>query len=202
VIAYKFLRAGQVGPFSGQRWAAGGDWVLARPGDRVHACRTEDLAEWLDDELWRVELDGDVAVEHGVLVADRGRLLERVAGWDPGVAAELADECTRRAQAAALQVLGSGPAQDALARCTSPVEVRDVSATLDLDPRAARAVGYAGDTARHAISARERPNEASMHAAVNGFIAAHAAAFAADDVAVAAPERASQGVWLAARLAL
>ena len=202
VIAYKFLRAGQIGPFSGQRWPASGDWVHARAGHPVHALRIEDLAEWLDDELWRVELDDDATVLYGTLAASRGRLLERVEGWDPGVATELAEECTWRARAAALTVLGDGPARDELAACTTAVEIRDVAAALELEPRAARAVGYAGDTARHVITARAKPEEASTHAAVNGFIAAHAVAFAVDDVAAAAPERADQGRWLGNRLGL
>ena len=79
VIAYKFLADGRVGPFSHVTWPPEGEWLEATGGDRacsarVHACRLEDLPEWMDHELWRVELDGDVRVDCGKLVADRGRL--------------------------------------------------------------------------------------------------------------------------------
>jgi hypothetical protein len=70
----------------------------------------------------------------------------------------------------------------------------------DLDPDEARAVGYAGDTARHALGARAEPATAPTHAAVNGFIAAHAAAFAEDTLGAVQRERAWQAEWLARRL--
>jgi hypothetical protein len=56
VIAYKFLRAGRVGPFSGVAWPAPGTWLHAAGGGRacdrrVHACRLRDLPEWIDAAL-------------------------------------------------------------------------------------------------------------------------------------------------------
>ena len=45
-----------------------------------------------------------------------------------------------------------------------------------LDAGEERAAGYAADTAGHTLGARAQPSTAPMHAAVSGFIAAHAAA--------------------------
>ena len=60
--AYKFLRAGRVGAFSGEAWPEDGiievDGPLEECRNGVHACRADDLPYWLDDELWEVELDG------------------------------------------------------------------------------------------------------------------------------------------------
>jgi hypothetical protein len=94
VIAFKFLAAGRVAPFSGFEWPSpvGGEpggWVETAAVDPcrsgVHGCRTEHLPVWIDRELWRVELDGDVVEQESLVVARRGRLLDRVSDWS-GVA--------------------------------------------------------------------------------------------------------------------
>src|SRR5437660_664030 len=62
MIAYKFLRAGRIGPFSRFAWPEPGVWVRASASDRcrrgIHACRMRDLPWWLGQELWEIELDG------------------------------------------------------------------------------------------------------------------------------------------------
>ena len=207
MIAYKFLREGRVGPFSGVRWPDG-EWLAASGAGtcsgRIHACRVEDLPEWMDAELWRIELDGDVAVDCGKLVADRGRLVERLAQWDAAFMAMFAEACALRARDAALTVLAPGSAaHDALAGCATARQLAAACGGLTgLDPEAERAAGYAGDAARHVLGALAEPATAPVHAAVNGFIAAHAAAFAQDEAAAVATERAWQAAWLLGRLAL
>ena len=207
MIAYKFLRAERVGPFSGVAWPEG-EWLQASGGDRacsprVHACRVEDLPEWMDDELWRVELAGDMRVDCGKLVADRGRLLERISIWDPDLMAAFGEACALRVRDAALTLLPRRAARDALAGCTTAEQLAAAVAQLDgLDPDEARAAGYVGDAARHVLGARAEPVTAPTHAAVNGFIAAHAAAFAEDDLAAVQRERAWQAAWLSRRLGL
>ncbi|HVF79267.1 MAG TPA: hypothetical protein VNA28_13300 [Solirubrobacteraceae bacterium] len=210
VIAYKFLRDGQVGPFSGVPWPPAGEWLQATEvGDcaraclgRVHACRVEDLPEWMDHELWRVELDGHVTVDCGKLIADRGRLVERVEVWDAALMAAFAEACALRARDAALTVLAPGsPAHCGLASCHAAEDLAAACVQLtDLDPDGERAAGYAGDAARHVLGAVAEPSTAPIHAAVNGFIAAHAAAFAENDLGAAERERAWQADWLARRL--
>ena len=210
MIAFKFLRDGRVGPFSGVRWPPPGEWLHAVPGadtceGRVHACRGQDLPEWMEAELWRVELDGDVHVDCGKLVADRGRLVERIAVWNADFMAAFAQACTLRARDAALLVLApegvSAPARAALQRATDAQHIAAVAADADLvgplDPQGTRAAGYAGDAARHVLGARAQPATAPTHAAVNGFIAAHAAAFAEDDLGAVERERAWQAAWIA-----
>jgi hypothetical protein len=213
VIAYKFLREGRVGPFSGVCWPAPGEWLAAAGAggtclERVHACRREDLPEWMDAELWRVELDGDVRVDCGKLVAERGRLVERVAAWDAAFMAAFAEACTLRARDAALLVLSAeDPAHAALAEATAAEAIAAVAADVaaaagGLDAAHERAVGYAGDAARHVLGARAQPATAPTHAAVNGFIAAAAAAFAEDDLRAVPRERAWQADWIARRAGL
>jgi hypothetical protein len=115
-LAYKFMRAGARSPFTGFSWPTG-EWVeaegelgLCRNG--IHACRPEALPRWLSDELWLVELD-DVAEEHeGVLVARRGRLLERIEAWNAETGRELARSCA----AVIKQLAAEHPHDDLLQR--------------------------------------------------------------------------------------
>jgi hypothetical protein len=62
----------------------------------VHACPVETLPTWIHDELWRVELDGEVVRFESVLVALRGRLVERVPGWNLETGREFANACAER----------------------------------------------------------------------------------------------------------
>jgi hypothetical protein len=212
MIAYKFLREGRVAPFAAVVWpapaeGAPGEWLQAVGGGRacdgrVHACRAQDLPEWFDAELWRVELDGDVAVDCGKLVADRGRLLERVSAWDAHAAAQFAETCALRVRDSALAVLVPGDERATLEAAATAAQLVAAADAPGLAGREARAVGYVGDTARHALGARTRPEFAPTHAAVSGFIASHAAAFAADDAAAAPRELAALGDVLARRLGL
>jgi hypothetical protein len=118
VKAYKFLRAGAVGPFTGYRWEPG-RWVeadaaapslsLCRSG--VHACRVDDLPFWTNDELWEVELDGEVVAAGHKVVAPRGRIVRRVEAWSSAAAQQLADEAAARARS-----LADARPRDAMAR--------------------------------------------------------------------------------------
>ncbi len=98
--AYKFTRPGAVSPFRDHTWMPGewteveGDLELCRNG--VHACRVEALPRWLDDELWRVELDEVEDERDGLILARRARLLERVEAWNGETSRELARSCAAR----------------------------------------------------------------------------------------------------------
>jgi len=102
-LAYKFTRAGGRSPFTGFEWPFG-DWVdvqgeIGLCASGIHACRVEALPRWVDDELWRIELDG-IALEHeGLLVARRGRLVARVEEWNAETSRELARSCAAQVTA-------------------------------------------------------------------------------------------------------
>jgi hypothetical protein len=99
VRAYKFLRPGAVGPFSGYRWTPG-EWVETQDATLcvrgIHACRIADLPYWIAQELWQVELDGLVREEERKLVAERGRLVRRVEAWDGAAGRRFAVACAQR----------------------------------------------------------------------------------------------------------
>ena len=107
MIAYKFLGAGAIAPFSRAGWPAPsanapGAWVavegdLETCANGVHACSREALAYWFDEELWTVELADEILDAGTVLVARRGRLLERVTGW-PTVSRAFAEDCAAHAR--------------------------------------------------------------------------------------------------------
>ncbi|MET0344605.1 MAG: hypothetical protein ABW252_26560 [Polyangiales bacterium] len=114
--AFKFLASGSRGPISRHAWplpsnTQPGAWVEVtgrlepcRVG--VHACAPEELACWLHDTLWLVELDGDVQRCVCGVVATRGRLVRAVDGWQRGCAARFAqaayDHASALARASAL----------------------------------------------------------------------------------------------------
>lgn len=115
MIAYKFLERGAIGPFSRFSWPRPaednpGEWVATADEVRqcfhgVHASLTDDLLNWLDDELWQIELDGEIIDSNGMLVAQRGRLLRRVDAWDDTTASAFAADCALRARHRALAAL-------------------------------------------------------------------------------------------------
>ncbi len=101
MIAYKFLSSDRVGLFSGLRWPEPGTWVEAdaeveRCVSGIHALHVEGLLGWIDDELWTCELAGIVEDDGQVLVAERGRLVERVADWNETAARDFARACAAR----------------------------------------------------------------------------------------------------------
>jgi hypothetical protein len=140
VIAYKFLAAGAVGPFTGFVWpapsAAGpGRWVEApdRRGDHgIHACRERDLAFWLDAELWRAELADPASDGQRQVVSPRARLLARIAAWDEHEARGFAEACLWRARdfcAAAIRDAFGGDARP-LERATTLLELRSAAQAI------------------------------------------------------------------------
>jgi hypothetical protein len=116
--AYKFL-AGDRSPFSGWRWdlPRGGrpaDWVevsgpLELCGNGVHACTPGQLPLWLGQDLWQLELDGEIMATEQVLVASRARLIAPVTAWDAGCQARFGDYCARRARELAAAYPPGGP---------------------------------------------------------------------------------------------
>lgn len=113
-LAYKFLGSGRVGRFSGVTWPEPGEWVEAEGPLRpcrsgVHGVERRTMCEWLDDELWRLELDGELLRVDGVTVARRGRLVSRVDGWGAEAARTFARACAERLRERAGEVALFGP---------------------------------------------------------------------------------------------
>jgi hypothetical protein len=108
---FKFLERGARGSISRFAWPlpteqAAGAWVevsgpLALCTRGIHACRSHELARWLDDELWLIELGAErLEGVHAVLAA-RARLLRKVDAWDPACAARFAEAAYEHAADAA-----------------------------------------------------------------------------------------------------
>lgn len=199
MIAYKFLRVGRTGPFSGFAWPEPGIWVRAgtepipcRRG--IHACRTRDLPWWLADELWEIELDGDVRTDEHKILAPAGRLRSRVEGWTAASNQEYADACAWRARDRAVEALmRAGHAAARLAACTTLDEVLVAARELaEVVPDTRISLTIAGDGAFRALTGA---------APTSAYIAAHAA-MRLDGSAGYAAERAWQSRWLARRLGL
>jgi hypothetical protein len=201
VIAYKFLRSGRVGPFSGFQWPepdvrvdTAPEVTVCRRG--IHACRRSDLPWWLADELWEIELDGPVRVEEHKIIAVAGRLRSRIEAWTPACAQEYADACAWRAQGRAVAALahaGYRRAARQLVACTTLDDALVAARRLADDiPETRISLTIAGDGAVRALTGAP-PTSA--------YIAAHAA-MRADGPAGYAAERAWQSQWLVDRLGL
>jgi hypothetical protein len=111
MIAYKFLRAGGGGVFTGFRWDLPedqpGEWVDARIDpcrSGIHACRISDLPYWAGHSLYEIELDGEVVEADRKLVASRGRLLRRITGWNEKLREAYTRMCADRAHELAQSV--------------------------------------------------------------------------------------------------
>jgi hypothetical protein len=201
MIAYKFLRSGRVGPFSAFRWPDPGVWVRA-PRDPlacnrgIHACRPTDLPWWLADELWEIELDGQVQPDQHKIVAPAGRLRSQIEAWTPACAQEYADACAWRAQERAVQALTrAGYRHEAhqLATCPTLDDVLVATRELAGEIHETRiSLTMAGDGAFRALTGAP-PTSA--------YIAAHAA-MRLDGATGYAAERAWQSRWLIKRLGL
>ena len=110
MIAYKFLSPDRVGLFSGVTWPEPGTWLEANAGvercvSGIHALSDAGLLDWIDDELWTCELDGIVEDDGHVLVAERGRLLERVEAWNESTARDFACACAARGREHVVEAL-------------------------------------------------------------------------------------------------
>lgn len=188
MIAYKFLQAGGLGPFSGFAWPHAGEWVSGR----ISACRASDLPIWLHEELWVAELDGAVEEGRTKLVATRGRLLRQVPEWTQVTAGEMALACARRTRGHAATVL----------RASGMGSVAELLQAFALDelPDAEKLVPHSGTRVRNAIGYACDAANAAMTgtAAAAAYVATIAAQHAADAPAAAARERA----WMRDRLSL
>ena len=103
--AYKFLAHDATAPLSGSAWplpqgGAPGAWVEAGAGvlelcvRGAHVCRLPDLAYWLHDDLWQVEVAGEQIEGIDCLVVRQARLVRRLDAWrEGGVAARFAEAC-------------------------------------------------------------------------------------------------------------
>jgi hypothetical protein len=195
MIAYKFLRTGGEGPFTGFAWplpsrdGTPGEWVsgdgsLGPCASGVHACRAGDLPIWLSEELWVAELAGPVIQARSKVVAPHGRLVQRVAGWNTATADQLSDGCARRARQHAVAVVrAAGFAADAVDHIPAAA-----------GPRVSAAVGYASDAAATAA--------AGGAAASVAYMAVRAAINATGSPAGGVRERRWQARWLRDRLSL
>jgi hypothetical protein len=216
--AYKFLRPGAVGPFSGFSWPTPrgtrpGEWVESPIGngpcrDGIHACERRHLPLWIWEELWEVELDGDVEPIRHKVRAPRGRLVRRVDAWSPVSAKSFAIACARRAAAHAaepLRAVGHGDAAEALADGEDLAAVRALAADRwdRLPPEARIPLGMASDGVARAMTA-EATTDAYVSAhgsAVCAYIAALTALRVAGSQALER-ERAWQADWLGDALGL
>ncbi len=201
MIAYKFLRTSRIGPFSKFAWPGPGVWVRADAAVQqcrrgIHACRTRDLPWWLADELWEVELDGEVQIDEHKLVASAGALRSQVDGWTAACAQHYGEACAWRARDRGLEALkraGHRRAADQLVDCTTLEDVLVTARRLADDvPDTRIALTIAGDGAFRALTSAP---------STSAYIAAHAA-LRLDGPSGYATERAWQSRWLVERLEL
>ena len=201
MIAYKFLRAGRIGPFSDFAWPEPGVWVRAGAGTDqcrrgIHACRPRDLPWWLAEELWEIELDGELQIDEHKIVAPGGALRSQIVGWTAACAQEYGEACAWRARDRAVEALsraGHRHAADELAQCATLDGLVSTARHLADDvPDTRISLTIAGDGAFRALTGA---------APTSAYIAAHAA-LRVDGSDGYTAERAWQSRWLLERLGL
>ncbi len=195
MLAYKFLSADAIAPFTGRPWPlpgprAPGAWIVAPSGDLarygVHACRMEDLPYWPDEQLWLVELGEPIEPMPLHVAAGRGRLLQRITAWNAAGAREYAAACAWRARDEA----------SVLRACIDLVSLQASATAVAGDAARDEPRGLAAYAAGAAMRARQgRYPEASLQCA-------HLGAALTGSEAGAGCERAWQARWLAHRLEL
>ena len=234
MIASKFLSRGATGLYSGFSWptprgAAPGAWVevagpLVAGMNGIHACTPNEIVNWIDDELWLVELDGEITEHEGVLAARRGRLLLRVGTWDAAAADGFTLACVLSARDHAVSALaraGDPGRAVALSQSDDYDELQAFGAAAPVaDAPALDALRFVADAVELARGGRPdhygahpgaaaRPTPGAI-AANLGFVVAHAAGCAAaheaDDPSAYQggfdAERERQRAWLSERLRL
>ena len=105
-IAFKALKAGGISPFVNFHWplptnGQPGEWVHAEGAiglcaNGIHACLTcsDLLVGWyLDEELYIIELDGEIVRGYDKCCARSGRLLRRLDTWNEQTARLFAADC-------------------------------------------------------------------------------------------------------------
>ena len=91
---YKFLRYGQFSPYGKGRWRkVTGPLVPCRNG--LHGCTREQLDQWVDDELWLLEVDPSlpVLVLEDKIVSTKARITKQVVAWNERTARLWAADC-------------------------------------------------------------------------------------------------------------
>jgi hypothetical protein len=217
--AYKFLDGDDRAVFSGFRWPVpgpgeeAGPWVeaeavrLCREG--IHGCRPSDLGFWINEELWEIELDGEVVEADAKVVASRGRLRRRIDEWAGGAAREFAEATVFRARDTAIAFCGHGsgigsPELEALASCPEydELEARALAAfdRLPAGSHEQTSVGFVIDAARFLeVHICHAP---WISACAGGHAASARSGDRSDWEAAVAAERAWQSAWITDRLAL
>ena len=174
MLAYAFLDHGRRSYVTDAVWPPAGDWIDA--AGHMRACSADDLPWWLDEELWEVELEGDVQELGRALTASRARLVRRVDAWTDDVATELVAVCARRVRDEAVSALRqTGRAEDAatLADAAGPEEIESAATEIaGGGDAAARLAGLAADVVLYARDA----NGPVRAAGVAAYVAAYALA--------------------------
>lgn len=180
-------------------------WVSA---EGLSACERRHLPLWIWEELWEIELDGDVVERAHKLRASRARLTRQVDTWSPDVGKAFARECARRAAAHAAGPLRDAGLADAAAVFADAADLDAVaSATTelgnDLAPELRYPVGMASDAADTALAAAasDDPYVAVKGGAECAYIAAMTAA-RVHGAGAYESERDNQADWLSDKLQL
>jgi hypothetical protein len=103
--AYKFLAEDGSGIISRFNWplpnGGPGAWVesegVAACQSGIHACRPRDLPYWIASSLYEIELEGAIDEQAIKIVAERGRLIRRIDGWNEETREAFSQMCFARA---------------------------------------------------------------------------------------------------------
>ncbi len=103
---YKFLTAGGKGSHSGHKWSLPtdtepGEWLsvtgpLVECENGIHACRPQDVSQWIDAAMYELEYDDEPLVAGSKVYGRRARLVRRIDAWNDRTARLFAADCAER----------------------------------------------------------------------------------------------------------
>jgi Imm-5 like putative immunity protein len=191
----KALCADRRGPYSGSKWPEPGVWVHV-DGDLVpcehglHVCRSDQIVDWLNEELWIVESDDSGTLDAGdKTVVRRARLVRRLVAWDDRSARLFATDCAERV----LHLFEGRYPDDGRPR--RAIESGRAYARGEISDAARDAARYAAEAAAEAAAWAAAGRHARAAARYTTEGAARAAAWNAAEAAVRAAAWNAERVW-------
>jgi hypothetical protein len=202
---YKVLGKGGVSCNGGDaKWSlphdgVPGDWMPEIKGELFpcrngyHLCRPNDLLNWLNEEIYEAEFDGEVIEEDDKVVVRKCRLLKKLDNWNEKTARLFAADCAEKVLPIFEKIYPTDNRPRVAIQASRDFANGKITAAARV---AAGAAAWVAAGAAAGVAA-----DAADAAAWAADDAARAAAWAADDAARAAADAARAAAWAAAWVA-
>lgn len=95
---FKCLKKGRIAPYSNFQWPEVGTWVevegpLSLCKNGIHLCREENLVDWLNDEIYEAEYEGERIDAKSKVLVRKARLIRKLETWNERTSILFACDC-------------------------------------------------------------------------------------------------------------